>query len=220
MTFSLLAHDPDTGAFGGAAATGSFCVGGWVLRGHVQRGISASQGAAPSTLWGEDVLELMGEGLAPQTAVEQVTGRDTGRGYRQLTTLAPDGRSGAFSGADNTPVIAERMFSGGVVAGNMLTSDAVLTQLIEGYQGADGMLAARLMAGLEAAEAAGGDMRGLKSAALLVLSRDHAPLSLRIDHSETPLPDLRRLLTLATTGDYAAWSAQVPSLSQPERVLD
>ena len=48
MTFSILARDPTTGAIGGAAATGSLCVGGWVLRGDLAAGMSASQGAAPS----------------------------------------------------------------------------------------------------------------------------------------------------------------------------
>ena len=59
MTFSLLARDPATGAIGGAAATGSLCVGGWVLRGSLAGGMSASQGKAPSTFWGEDVLAMM-----------------------------------------------------------------------------------------------------------------------------------------------------------------
>ena len=59
MTFSLLVHDRATGTFGGAAATGSLCVGGWVLRGTVDSGLSASQGTAPSTFWGEDALTAM-----------------------------------------------------------------------------------------------------------------------------------------------------------------
>ena len=59
MTFSLLAHDHETGTYGGAAATGSLCVGGWVLRGGLDSGLSASQGTAPSTFWGEDVLRAM-----------------------------------------------------------------------------------------------------------------------------------------------------------------
>ncbi|MFN3526048.1 MAG: DUF1028 domain-containing protein, partial [Paracoccus sp. (in: a-proteobacteria)] len=62
MTFSILAQDLGTGAFGGAAATGSLCVGGWVLRGDSRAGLTASQGAAPSTMWGEDVLVRMMSG--------------------------------------------------------------------------------------------------------------------------------------------------------------
>ena len=62
MTFSILAQDLNTGCMGGAAATGSLCVGGWVLRGDSRAGMSASQGAAPSTLWGEDALNRMQAG--------------------------------------------------------------------------------------------------------------------------------------------------------------
>lgn len=220
MTFSILARDPDTQIIGGAAATGSLCVGGWVLRGGARHGLSASQGRAPSTLWGEDVIDLMAQGHSPQEAVETVTGRDAGRGYRQLSALNCDGAGAAFTGQDNTPVTAERVFANGVAAGNMLTSKRVIDHLIEQFQTSAGTMAERLMDALDAAHAAGGDSRGLLSAALLVLSPDHAPISLRIDHSETPLADLRRLLTLATSGDYAYWSANVPTLSDPERIVD
>ena len=73
MTFSLLARDPETGAIGGAAATGSLCVGGWVLRGNLAGGMSASQGMAPSTFWGEDVLDFMAAGNPAKKAIEAVT---------------------------------------------------------------------------------------------------------------------------------------------------
>jgi len=219
MTFSILIRDAETGAFGGAAATGSLCVGGWVLRGHPLGGLSASQGAAPSTLWGEDVLDLMKAGQTAQAAVDAVTGCDSGRSYRQLCALDLVGRGAVFSGDDNTPVIAGRTFSSGVAAGNMLTSDAVIERLIEGYEITTGALPDRLLAALRGAEAAGGDMRGLMSAALLVVAPDRPPLSLRIDLSAAPLDDLARLLAMATRGDYADWSRQVPTLDFPERVL-
>ena len=220
MTFSILVHDPDTGAFGGAAATGSLCVGGWVLRGHASAGLSASQGAAPSTLWGEDVLAAMKSGQPAQEAVDALTRRDAGRRHRQLCALDTSGQGAVFSGADNTPEIAGRCFAGGVAAGNMLSSGAVVDRLIEGYQAALGALPDRLLDALRAADAAGGDMRGLMSAALLVVAPDRPPLSLRIDMSAAPLDDLAKLLKMATGGDYAAWTRQVPTLDAPERTLD
>ncbi|WP_284266457.1 DUF1028 domain-containing protein, partial [Roseicyclus amphidinii] len=76
MTISILAIDEKTGRLGGAAATGSLCVGGWVLRGGAESGMSASQGTAPSTLWGEDVLARMAGGLGAAEAVAAVTGPD------------------------------------------------------------------------------------------------------------------------------------------------
>jgi uncharacterized Ntn-hydrolase superfamily protein len=56
MTFSILARNPKTGEIGGAAATGNLCVGGWVLRGDIKKGVTASQGFYPSTIWGENIL--------------------------------------------------------------------------------------------------------------------------------------------------------------------
>lgn len=221
MTFSLLAQDPVTGAIGGVAATGSLCVGGWVLRGALDAGMSASQGASPSTFWGEDVLGAMKGGLSAEDAVTQVTEADSGRAYRQLAALDLRGRGAAFTGEANTPVAGSVAFGGGVASGNLLASDAVIASMTAGYLGAEGPFAARLLAGLKAAEEAGSDSRGLLSAALLVLHRDHAPLTLRIDHHATdPIGALTDLFRRATSGDYAFWAKQVPTLSDRQRTLD
>ena len=69
MTISILAFDERTGAYGGAATTGNLCVGGWVLRGDAESGLSASQGLLPSTLWGTDSLKLMQMGVSSAQAV-------------------------------------------------------------------------------------------------------------------------------------------------------
>jgi len=217
MTFSLLARDPTTGALGGAAATGSLCVGGWVLRGSLAGGMSASQGMAPSTFWGEEVLARMAAGDSADAAIHGVVSPDSGRAQRQLAALSPDGEGGVFSGEDNTPEIGETLFENGAAAGNMLTAPEVVDALVAGYLGADGSFPARLLAGLVAADAAGSDSRGLQSAALLVLSPSHAPLTLRVDYAEDPLTALGDLLGRATSGDYAAWARQVPCLDDPER---
>jgi uncharacterized Ntn-hydrolase superfamily protein len=87
MTFSILARDPDTGTFGGAAATGNLCVGAWVLRGDVRAGPTASQGLYPSPLWGPQVLELMPADYDAAEALQQVVRRDAGREVRQLSTV-------------------------------------------------------------------------------------------------------------------------------------
>lgn len=217
MTFSLLARDPDTGAIGGAAATGSLCVGGWVLRGALAGGMSASQGKAPSTFWGEDVLALMAEGQSAEMAVNAVVAADRGAAQRQLAALPPAGPGAAFTGDDNTPAMAQRLFEDGVAAGNMLADGAVIEALVAGFLDATGSFPRRLLAALKAADAAGSDSRGLQSAALLVLSPAHAPLTLRVDHADAPLTALDDLLTRATTGHYADWAAQVPCLDDPER---
>ena len=58
MTFSIIARNPKTGEIGGATATGNLCVGGWVLRGNVDKGVTATQGFYPSTIWGENILKI------------------------------------------------------------------------------------------------------------------------------------------------------------------
>lgn len=218
MTFSILAYDQKTGTCAAAAATGSLCVGGWVIRGDIERGLSASQGTAPSTFWRDEAIRLMGQGVTAGDAVFAVTQGDAGRGHRQLITLDCAGRAGGFTGGKSIAVAAHRCFSGLAVAGNMLSSAAVLDALVARYREGDGEdMAVRLLASLRAAEAAGGDSRGLLSAAMLVLSPDAPPLDLRVDRSSAPLDDLGALLSAVRTPPYADWLDEVPVLTDKSR---
>lgn len=219
MTISILAIDEKTGLLGGAAATGSLCVGGWVLRGDARSGLSASQGTAPSTFWGEDVLAAMRGGRTARDAVADVTAPDPGRTHRQLAALDRDGGTGVFTGSESVPHAAAVEALGVVVAGNMLAGAEVIWAALDGYAAATDLpFAERLMQALHAAAVAGGDARGLKSAALLVVGRNIAPLTLRIDHADHPLADLAALHAVATTQPYAGWITQVPVLDDPHRV--
>jgi uncharacterized Ntn-hydrolase superfamily protein len=210
MTFSLLVRDPVTGALGGAAATGSLCVGGWVLRGRLGAGLSASQGAAPSTFWGEEVLGLMQAGASAQTAVQTVTAPDPGRDWRQLACLDPQGGTAAHSGCRNNDARGHLCLQDRVASGNILKGLETLDLLIDSYDAATGPVSARLIAAMIAAQARSGDRRGLQSAALLVLQPDQPPLNLRVDWAEDPLAALSHLHARATSGDYAAWTRAVP----------
>ncbi|PWK58115.1 DUF1028 domain-containing protein [Roseicyclus mahoneyensis] len=218
MTISILAFDEKTGRMGGAAATGSLCVGGWVLRGHPESGMSASQGTAPSTLWGEGVLASMADGLRAADAVAAVTGSDSGRAHRQLAALDRFGGTAAFTGAASIAHAGSQDAAGLVVAGNMLAGPQVIAAAVAGFHAAAAMpFAERLMGALGAAAAAGGDARGLKSAALLVVGRDMAPLTLRIDHSVNPLAALADLYRVSQGEPYHGWTEVVPVLDDPYR---
>jgi len=210
MTFSILAHDKKTGTYAAAAATGSLCVGGWVIRGDIEAGLVASQGTAPSTFWRDDVIRLMRQGAAAGDAVSTVTQGDPGRGYRQVIALDRDGRAGGFTGGKSVAVAAHRCLGGVAVAGNMLGSEAVLEAMVTRYREGGADMAKRMLSCLRAAEGAGGDSRGLLSAALLVLRPDAPPLDLRIDHSSAPLSDLAALLAAVRTAPYADWLDVVP----------
>lgn len=217
MTFSLLAQDPSTGTLGGAATTGSICVGGWVLRGDSRFGMSASQGAAPSTMWGEEAILSLGQGMGAQSVVDTITGPDAGRVFRQLSVLDAGGGTAAFTGERNNPWRGAICEPGLVAAGNLLAGRDVLEAAIEGFRRATGPFPDRLIAALKAGEAAGGDTRGLQSAALLVLSDDTPPLTLRIDWSQTPLDALTALLGRTRSDGYDDWLPTVPTRDDPER---
>lgn len=219
MTISILAFDEETGTYGGAAATGSLCVGGWVLRGDSESGMSASQGSLPSTFWGSEVLRLMKGGASADAAVASVVEADAGRHERQLAALDPTGQTGGFTGAQSIAAAGTRKARHAIVAGNLLASEAVLDACLDGFLSGKGGLDSRLLQALHAAEAAGGDSRGLQSAALLLVASHRAPMTLRIDHAETPLDALADLHRRATTGLYADWLRHVPTPDDPERAI-
>jgi uncharacterized Ntn-hydrolase superfamily protein len=218
VTISILAFDAKTGQMGGAAATGSLCVGGWVLRGHARAGLSASQGTAPSTLWGEAVLNAMAGGLSADAAVAATVAPDPGRAHRQLAALDATGGTGAFTGDRSVPHAGAVQASRLVVAGNMLTGPEVIAATHDAFVAAASLpLAPRLLHALIAAQAAGGDARGLKSAALLMVGRAMPPLTLRIDHSANPLESLADLYRVSQTDPYRSWTEVVPVLDAPYR---
>lgn len=217
MTFSLLARDEKSGALAGAAATGSLCVGGWVLRGRWNAGLSASQGAAPSTLWGESVLDRMAAGAVAAAALAGTVAPDPNRDWRQLSALDRQGGTAGHSGVQNSALCSHIARPGAVAAGNILSGEEVLHALLDAWDNTGGPPALRLLAALEAAQAAGGDTRGLKSAALLVLQADRPPLTLRIDLSEDPLRDLRALHMASASGSYERWTHAVPVEIDPTR---
>ncbi|MBW8617067.1 MAG: DUF1028 domain-containing protein [Hyphomicrobiales bacterium] len=216
MTYSILARDPETGALGAAAATGSLCVGGWVLRGDCRGGLTASQGAAPSTIWGEDALELMRQGSSASAAVHTVISRDSGSSWRQIAALDRSGGVACHTGRDNSEWHGSLEKDGLVVAGNLLSGQNVLIALRDGFLSGSGTFAERLLAAIVAGEEAGGDIRGLQSAALLVVSEDFAPLTLRIDWSEKPIQSLLQLYKRCQSGEYSAWLTRVPTRKKPE----
>lgn len=219
MTISILAFDQKTGTYGGAATTGNLCVGGWVLRGNSESGLSASQGSLPSTMWGDEVLALMRRGDTAEAAVRQVVGADPGRDERQMSALDLTGGTGTFTGANSIEAAGTRTAPAVVVAGNLLASQDVLDACLTAFLAAPGPVDRRLLAALGAAAQAGGDSRGLLSAAMLVVAADRPPLTLRVDHSERPLEALADLHGRATSGDYAAWARHVPTRTDPHRAI-
>lgn len=217
MTFSLLARDPKTGALGGVAATGNLCVGGWVLAGTAGVGVSAAQGQAPSTLWREQVQVRMKSGVGAAQAVAAVVDDDPGREHRQLTAFDASGVPGAFTGSANGDFKGHLVGDGCVASGNILKGAAVLDEMVRVFELPSLSFENRLLAALVAGQRAGGDERGILSAALLVVAENSAPLTLRIDHHEAPIEALEELLNKTREPDYREWLETVPTKDEPHK---
>jgi uncharacterized Ntn-hydrolase superfamily protein len=149
--------------------------------------------------------------------VARVTGNDTGRANRQLCVLDKMGGTAGFTGDASVPYADTIAAPNIVVAGNMIKSRKVLEAMIEVFQASEESPPQRLMAALRAAEAAGSDVRGLQSAALLVLRPDAPPIDLRIDASTSPLDDLAALAHKISQPPYSNWLDEVPVRSDRDR---
>ena len=220
MTFSILALDPQSGAIGCAAATGNLAVGGWVLRSAADGGTVATQGASVSTLWGDDALLLLRDGVNAGTVVQTLVQKDDGRGHRQLAVLDLEGNHAVWTGEANTDAKGHVDGDSFIVSGNWLSSLDVLNAVAENFETSKtgtSTFARRLIDALQAGADAGSDSRGTMSAAVQVVSSDQPPLDLRVDYSEQPLVDLFNLYNRATSHPYTDWVSVVPTMKDPYR---
>lgn len=217
MTFSILAFDERTGEIGCAAATGNLAVGAWVLRSHASVGAVASQGLAVSTLWSERAMHRLSQREAPQRIVDDIVHEDRGCEYRQLLVMNAEGQSAGWTGRHNKNYKSHDALDAIAVAGNWLQSEEVLDALKHTFIAEQGPMAERLVEALAGAASAGGDARGLMSAALQVVSTGTPPMDLRIDYSSTPIADLRSLYQRTAVPEYTAFLSQLPTMNEPHR---
>jgi len=219
MTWSIIARDPASGAFGVAIATRFFAVG--ALCPHAESGVGAlSTQALVNPHYGVQGLTLLREGLPAEAVVRRLVAPDEGREQRQLHVIDAAGRIAQHTGRsciDWCGAIAGEGFS---VAGNMLAGPRVIEETARAFEQQTGLFAERLLAALEAGEAAGGDKRGKQSAALLIHSTEAYPqLSLRVDDHGEPLAELRRLYEKAHER-FIPFMACGPSKARPWGLLD
>jgi uncharacterized Ntn-hydrolase superfamily protein len=210
-TFSIVAADTTAGEVGCAVQSRYFAVGSVVPWAKAGVGAVATQ-AAGVAAYGPRVLALLEEGLEPATALERALADDDGREIRQLGVVSADGRGAAHTGADCQPWAGHRVGDGYAVQGNILAGEAVVAEMERAFlESKGGSLAERLVACLEAAQAAGGDRRGQQSSAIVVERSGAATESregidriceLRVDDHPEPIVELRRLL-----GIHLVWDA-------------
>jgi len=195
MTWSIVAHDPNTDAFAVAVATKAFAVGASCPFARAGVGAVSTQSMTNRYL-GPAILDAMVRGLPPSAAIEGALAGDQGRGIRQVHAVDRHGRTAAWTG-ENCVMWCGSVASGGIsVAGNMLAGEATITATHASWKSNAALpMPDRLMLAMEAGEAAGGDRRGRQSAAMVIVSTEDFPdLNLRVDDHAEPLVELRRLL--------------------------
>jgi len=203
-TFSIVAYDPATGDLGVAVASKFPAVGAMVPAARAGVGAVATQAAA-NLRFGSEGLKLLESGLTPQQAIEKLVEADPGRDARQMGLVDARGRSAAWTGKDCFSFAGHIVGENYTVQGNILTGREVLVAMSEAFTKSSGSLAERLLAAVEAGDAAGGDQRGKESAAMLVV-REGAGyggvgdrwVDLRVDDHAEPVKELRRLFGVHT----------------------
>ncbi|CCE07730.1 conserved hypothetical protein [Bradyrhizobium sp. STM 3843] len=220
MTWSIIAKDQASGQIGIAVATRFFAVGARVPFIVAGRGGLATQ-ALVNPYYGIDGATLLREGRPPQEIIEILTSADPGRESRQLHILDSQGRIAVHTGKDCIDWCGHVQGDGFSIAGNMLAGAEVLNQTAEAYMARAALpFAPRLIAALQAGEAAGGDKRGRQSAALLIHGAEEwSMLDLRVDDHPDPLAELERLEQVSRT-HWTTFRRFLPTRDNPAGVTD
>lgn len=212
-TFSILAFDPETGEVGGAVQSRVFSVGNGVLWAEAGVGAVATQ-AIVDVSYGPQAIELLRQGVAPADVIKRVWEADpdprperwTKHG-RQFAAIDTKGNVAAYTGPRASDWAGDRQCTregaNCTAQGNILAGEAVVTEMVRAYEETEGHISQRLMAALEAGQAAGGDSRGMQSAAILIVKEDGGPwlnndvvMRLQVDDHPEPIKELRRLVEM------------------------
>lgn len=219
MTWSIVARDA-TGALGVIVASRFFAVG--ALCPHAHSGVGAlSTQALVNPLYGPRGLALLAKGSAPADVVRTLTFADAGRDHRQLHLIDGEGNVAAHTGVECIDWCGHIAGDGFSVAGNMLAGPQVIEDTAQVFEaGRELPFAERLIAAMEAGEAAGGDKRGKQAAALLIHTTETYPfLDLRVDDHSEPIAELRRLYD-ASLERFQPFLACLPSVARPAGITD
>ncbi len=209
-TFSILGYDPETGEVGGAVQSRVFSVGNGVLWAEAGVGVVATQ-AIVDVSNGPQALALLRQGLSATEDVAQVLADDpdprpedwTKEG-RQFSVMTADGDVATHTGPQASDWAGQEIGTYVSAQGNILAGPDVVSEMVRAFQETEGHLSLRLLAALEAGQVAGGDRRGMQSAAMLIVKEDggvwlnnDVVLRLQVDDHDEPIKELRRLVEIA-----------------------
>ncbi|SDX58029.1 DUF1028 domain-containing protein [Litoreibacter albidus] len=197
MTYSLIAHDPDTDEIGIAVASRFFACGAAVP--YVGPRTAVATQAFANPVWGTEGRKRLEAGEKAQDVIADFTERDEGRDIRQCHMMDAAGHFAVHTGNGCVDWAGHKLGTHHSVAGNMLAGPDVVDATFDAYlSAADMPMAERLLHAMQAGERAGGDKRGRQAAGLVIhRGQEHAFLDLRVDDHADPLAELARLLDVA-----------------------
>ncbi|MEA2294049.1 MAG: hypothetical protein QOE86_1688 [Solirubrobacteraceae bacterium] len=206
-----MARDPTSGDLGVAVHSHWFSVGSIVSWARTGVGAVATQSVAEPG-YGPNALDALQDPAASaESALAELLEADPLARVRQVGVVDAHGRVAVHTGGDCIPIAGHVLGGGFACQANMMAADGVPEAMAAAFEGASGPLAERLVAALEGAESAGGDVRGRQSAALVVVPAQGDPwrrsTDLRVEDHADPITELRRILvldrayTLAGEGD-------------------
>jgi uncharacterized Ntn-hydrolase superfamily protein len=197
MTFSIAGRCARTGMLGAVVTTSSMAVGSRCI--HARAGVGAvlTQHRTDPRL-GPTMLQRLRGGEAPEATMRALEGGDPTLEWRQLAAIDAEGRAAFFNGGRITSIAKGRVGRDCVAAGNILRTVDVVDAMVESFEAnAAETLPERLVRAIEAGLAAGGELKQVKSAGLLVVQRESFPyVDLRVDLNAQPLTELRFLWEL------------------------
>ena len=208
-TYSIVARDSITGEMAVGVQSHWFSVGSMVSWGRSGVGVVATQSFV-NPAYGPNGLDLMEKGKSPRVALEELVAKDEGKAFRQVAFLDTSGKAAAFTGDKCVESAMHHAGENFSVQANMMLNDDVIPAMKKAFkEHASLPLAERVVKVLQAAEAAGGDIRGKQSAALIVVGPDKVEnpwedkkIDLRVDDHAEPLVELERLLTVARAYEF------------------
>ena len=221
-TFSIVAVDSATGEIGVAVQSHWFSVGSGVAWAEPGVGAVATQSFI-NPAYGPRAIALMRSGVSAPLALRALLAADPDSAVRQLGMIDARGRAASFTGQRDIPAAGGRVGRWYAAQANLMLRGTVWDAMGRAFEAARGDLADRLLAALDAAQAEGGDIRGMQSAALVVVRGDPTlppwdrVFDLRVEDSREPLRELRRLVQvarayrLATQGDDHTAAGRIDS---------
>ncbi len=216
-TFSIVACDTTSGIWGVAVASKFLAVGAVVPWARGDVGAVATQAQA-NTSFGPRGLDLLARGLEPDEVLNVLLRPDTLRDRRQVGIVGAHGRAATYTGSKCNPWAGGKSGRCFAAQGNILTGPEVVDAMAKSFESSSGFLGDRMLAALEAGDAAGGDSRGRQSAAIYLAAtgqgwgnNDDRFCDLRVDDHADPIRELRRV--------YNVWRPN-QAITEGYRLLD